>query len=119
MTKNCGILRDESSLKNQLELIHQLKTAYQEIGLKGMPKEYNLALQEVLELKHMLNLSEAIVRCALARKESRGAHYRNDFPHRDDKNWLKHTLVFIEDEKYKLDYKPVVITRFEPEERQF
>jgi len=84
-----------------------------------MPKEYNLALQEVLELKHMLNLSEAIVRCALARKESRGAHYRNDFPHRDDKNWLKHTLVFIEDEKYKLDYKPVVITRFEPEERQF
>ncbi|CAD7782245.1 MAG: Succinate dehydrogenase flavoprotein subunit [Candidatus Methanoperedenaceae archaeon GB37] len=119
MTKNCGILRDESSLKNQLELIHQLKTAYQKIGLKGMPKEYNLALQEVLELKHMLNLSEAIVRCALARKESRGAHYRNDFPHRDDKNWLKHTLVFIEDEKYKLDYKPVVITRFEPEERQF
>lgn len=119
MTQNCGILRDESSLKKQLELIHNLKTAYQEIGLKGMPKEYNLALQEVLELKHMLNLSEAIVRCALARKESRGAHYRTDFPTRDDKNWLKHTLIFEENGTYKLDYKPVVITRFEPEERQF
>jgi len=67
----------------------------------------------------MLNLSEAIVRCALARKESRGAHYRTDFPTRDDKNWLKHTLIFEENGTYKLDYKPVVITRFEPEERQF
>jgi len=119
MTKNCGILRDKSSLKAQVELIQDLKAAYREIGLKGIPREYNLALQEAMELKHMLNLSEAIVQSALARKESRGAHYRIDFPNRDEEGWLKHTLVFMEGEKYKLEYKPVVITRFEPEERRF
>jgi len=119
MTKNCGILRDKSSLKAQVELIQDLKAAYREIGLKGMPREYNLALQEAMELKHMLNLSEAIVQSALARKESRGAHYRIDFPNRDEEGWLRHTLVFMEGEKYKLEYKPVVITRFEPEERRF
>lgn len=119
MTKNCGILREESCLRAQLELIHNLKAAYQEIGLKGIPKEYNLALQEALELKHMLNLSEAIVQCALARKESRGAHYRTDFPTTDEKSWLRHSLVFMKEGEYRLDYKPVVITRFEPEERRF
>jgi len=119
MTRNCGILREKKQLEQQLAFLQALKTAYQEIGLKELPCSYNLALQEVIELKHMLNLSEAIVRGALARTESRGAHYRTDFPKRDDKNWLKHTLIFMKGGKYKLDYKPVVITKFQPEERRF
>jgi succinate dehydrogenase / fumarate reductase flavoprotein subunit len=119
MTKNCGILREELQLKRQLDILQDLKSTYKDIGLKGLPVIYNLALQEVLELKHMLNLAEAIVRGALARTESRGAHYRTDFPKRDDKNWLKHTLIFMREGRYWLDYKPVVITSFQPEERQF
>ncbi len=119
MTQNCGILRGKSQLKRQLDILQDLKSAYKNIGLKGLPVAYNLALQEALELKHMLNLAEAIVRGALARTESRGAHYRTDFPKRDDKNWLKHTLVFMQEEQYRLDYKPAVITSFQPEERRF
>jgi succinate dehydrogenase / fumarate reductase flavoprotein subunit len=84
-----------------------------------MPLPFNLAFEEAWELKNMLLLAEAIVRCALARLESRGAHYRADSPKRDDKNWLKHTLIWKKEEKFYLDYKPVVISEFFPTKREF
>ena len=68
----------------------------------------------------MLEFSELIVDGALARQESRGAHFRNDFPTRDDNNWMKHTLAFrTEDGGHELRYKPVTITRYQPEERKY
>ena len=66
----------------------------------------------------MLDYSYMIARCALARTECRGAHWRLDHPGRNDKEWLKHTLAWLEGDEIRLDYKPVVITRFQPEERK-
>jgi succinate dehydrogenase / fumarate reductase flavoprotein subunit len=80
---------------------------------------FNYELEEALELENMLKTAETIVFSALQRKESRGAHYRSDFPERNDAKWLKHTLVYAAPEGLKLSYKRVTVTRFPPEERRY
>jgi succinate dehydrogenase / fumarate reductase flavoprotein subunit len=119
MMVNCGIFRDEKSLKEQLKVIKLLQDQYKwiEVGYKG--KRFNTELLDAIELGNMLDFVETIVVGGLARTESRGAHSRTDFPKRDDVNWLKHTLAWKTDAGIRLDYKPVVITRFKPEERKF
>ena len=119
MMVNCGIFRDEKSLKEQLKVIKLLQDQYKwiEVGYKG--KRFNTELLDVIELGNMLDFVETIVVGGLARTESRGAHSRTDFPKRDDVNWMKHTLAWKTDAGVRLDYKPVVITRFKPEERKF
>ena len=67
----------------------------------------------------MLDLAEVTTVCALARTESRGAHARDDYPKRDDQNWLKHSFTWREEGKIELKYKPVTITRFQPKERVY
>jgi len=119
MMVNCGIFRDERSLKEQLKVIKSLQEQYKwiEVGYKG--KRFNTELLDAIELGNMLDFVETIVVGGLARTESRGAHSRTDFPKRDDVNWLKHTLAWKTEAGVRLDYKPVVITRFKPEERKF
>jgi succinate dehydrogenase / fumarate reductase flavoprotein subunit len=119
MMANCGIFRDEKSLKEQLKVIKSLQEQYKwiEVGYKG--GRFNTELLDVIELGNMLDFVEAIVVGGLARTESRGSHSRIDFPKRDDVKWLKHTLAWKTDTGIRLDYKPVVITRFQPEERKF
>ncbi len=119
MMVNCGIFRDEKSLKEQLKVIKSLQEQYKwiEVGYKG--QRFNTELLDTIELGNMLDFVETIVVGGLARAESRGAHSRTDFPKRDDVNWLKHTLAWKTDAGVRLDYKPVVITRFKPEERKF
>jgi succinate dehydrogenase / fumarate reductase flavoprotein subunit len=78
-----------------------------------------MELMEAIELGFLLDCAEAVTASALAREESRGAHYREDFPARDDANWLKHTLIARTSGGLQLFYKPVVITRFEPKERVY
>jgi len=119
MMVNCGIYRDEKSLKEQLKVIKSLQEQYKwiEVGYKG--KRFNTELLDAIELGNMLDFVETIVVGGLARTESRGAHSRTDFAKRDDVNWLKHTLAWKTDAGVRLDYKPVVITRFKPEERKF
>jgi len=119
MMVNCGVFREEKLLKKQMEIIKSLGERFQrvQVGYKG--KRFNTELQDVIELGNMLDFVETIVASGLARTESRGAHSRTDFPKRDDVNWLKHTLAWKTGSGIRLDYKPVVITKYKPEERKF
>ncbi|MCX7608877.1 MAG: hypothetical protein N2049_06640 [Anaerolineales bacterium] len=81
---------------------------------------FNLELMNIWELGNLLDLTEITTISALARTESRGAHAREDYPERDDKNWLKHTLAFVDEMgNVELRYKPVVITKYEPKVRTY
>ncbi len=119
MMANCGVFREEKLLKKQLEIIKGLQERFKGVQVGYQGKRFNTELLDVIELGNMLDFVETIVVSGLARTESRGAHSRTDFPKRDDKDWLKHTLAWKTDQGVRLDYKPVVITRFQPEERKF
>jgi succinate dehydrogenase / fumarate reductase flavoprotein subunit len=113
-----SVFRDEQGLKKGIEAIQSLKKAYQTIELVGKGKTYNYELMEAIELGNQLDLAEVILTSALHRKESRGAHFREDFPARADRYYLKHTLVFKKArEGLVVKYKPVKITRFQPQAR--
>jgi succinate dehydrogenase / fumarate reductase flavoprotein subunit len=119
MMVNCGVFREEKLLKKQLEIIKSLQGRYKEVEVGYKGQRFNTELLDVIELGNMLDFVEIIVVGGLARTESRGAHYRTDFPKRDDGSWMKHTLAWKTDSGIKLDYKPVVVTRFQPQERKF
>lgn len=121
MTKHCGVFRDDKSLNHALQRIKDLNDGYRkEIMVKDKSKQFNTDLLEALELGHMLDFAEAIVVSALAREESRGAHYRKDFPQRDDTHWLKHTYVTrTEDGDLTLEYAPVDIGEIKPKKRGY
>lgn len=119
MDKNVGVLRTESELEDQVKNIRVLKERYTRISIPDKTRIFNLHLQGALELGFMLDLAEIITIGALKRKESRGAHYRNDFTKRDDVNFLKHTVVEYSSEGPKFSYSPVVITKWEPKERVY
>jgi succinate dehydrogenase / fumarate reductase flavoprotein subunit len=119
MTNKCSIYRDSAGLEAALDEIEDLRERYNGLGLANKGGIHNYELREALELGNMLQVSEAILRSALAREESRGAHFRTDHPNRDDDGWLKHTLVSKLPEGLNLSYKPVTITRFQPQERRY
>lgn len=119
MMENVSVFRSKEGMENTLNLIHELKERYQKIKLDDRGKVFNTKLVEVLELEYLLTVAEVIVVSALNRKESRGAHYREDFPERDDKNWLKHTFAYRKNGEVKIDYKDVAVTKFEPKERKY
>jgi len=119
MDNKVGIFREESQLKEALHDIKALQEKYKQIKLNYTGKRVNLSLGWALELKGSLDVAEAVVAGALARNESRGSHFRTDFPKRDDTGWLKHTLASFTPEGVKLDYKPVNIGPFEPKERKY
>jgi succinate dehydrogenase / fumarate reductase flavoprotein subunit len=102
-----------------LAIVKELRERYRRIRLQDKGKIFNTDLQEALELGYLLDLAEVTVVSALARRESRGAHYREDFPQRNDAEWLKHTLAYRLNGEFELRYKPVVITRFQPVERKY
>ncbi len=119
MTEKCSVFRTNDCLKEALEEIRQLQKRLVNVGLVNKGRVFNFELQEALELCNMLKIAEAIVFSALQRKESRGAHYRSDYPERNDEEWLAHTLVSAVSEGLKAEYKSVSITRFAPERRRY
>ena len=120
MTDECGVYREESTMKAGLKKIKNLQERFKNTSLKDKSKNFNTEFFEAIELRNMLDFSEIIFVGALERKESRGGHARTDFAKRDDVNWLKHTLAYKDaDGKITLDYKPVSITKFQPEERKY
>jgi succinate dehydrogenase / fumarate reductase flavoprotein subunit len=102
-----------------LDKVQALKDRYENVMVEDQGNRFNTALLEAIELESLLNLAEVILVSALAREESRGAHFREDFPERDDELWLKHTLATKGAESPQLSYKPVSVTRFEPKPRVY
>ena len=101
------------------DTVVQLKGRYADIGLSDRSKIFNTEVVQALELGHMLDVAEAVAVSAVARKESRGAHTRTDFPTRNDQEFLKHSLVKFAPDGPRLSYEPVTITRWQPEERKY
>ena len=114
MSLNLGIFRTQKSMTEAGEKVRELKSRASFVLLQDRGQVFNTDLIQALELQALLEVAEAIVAAALAREESRGAHYRSDFPRRDDANWLKHTLAYRTPECPSLRYAPVTITRFQP-----
>jgi succinate dehydrogenase / fumarate reductase flavoprotein subunit len=119
MTAQCGVFRTGANLEKVKKGIADLKARYKNIALQDRTKKFNTDLLEAMELGYLLDLAEATAHSAAQRTESRGAHAREDFPNRDDKNWLKHTLVTNKDGKISFTFKPVTITRYQPKERKY
>ena len=119
MMDKCSVFRKEKELMMLLEELQTLKERYKEIYIKDKSNIFNTELLEAIELGHMITLAEVIASSALQRTESRGAHYREDYPERDDTNWLKHTFAFQGEKGIYFKYKPVKLTRFKPEERKY
>ena len=120
MFENCGVFRTEESLQKQKEILKNLRERFKNIRIDDKSKTFNTDLQEAIELGHMLDYAAFIVEGAIARKESRGAHYREDYPNRDDKNFLKHTFAYMDKEgNISLEYGDVVLGKFEPQERKY
>ncbi len=115
-----GIYRAGSSLAEAAGKLRQLQERYSNVALDDSSRTFNTELIAALELGFMLDVAESIVRCALERKESRGAHQRTDFPKRDDANYLTHSLVYRNaDDSARVEYLPVTITRWPPGERVY
>jgi len=119
MDHNVGVFRTEEGLKNALNKIKELKERYKDIKITDKGLLYNTDLISALEVGFMLDVAEVVVTGALARKESRGAHARRDYPKRDDENWLKHTLAYWTEKGPRLEYIPVKITTWKPVERKY
>lgn len=119
MDKNVGVYRTGSLMEEALKKIRELKKRIQKVKVQDNGRVYNTNLVNIIETINLLDLAETIVVGGIARKESRGAHSRRDFPNRDDANWGKHTLAHYTPEGPKLDYSPVTMTMWKPVERKY
>ena len=126
MDANVQVFRDERSLKEARDVIEDLRLRYKNISIQDKGKRFNLDLLEAIELGFLLDLAEVITVAALHRKESRGGHYREDFPDRDDENFMKHSMSYRDAEAVtedikgiRMETKPVVFTRYQPMERKY
>jgi succinate dehydrogenase / fumarate reductase flavoprotein subunit len=119
MMDNVGVYRDATLLTAALTKVRELASRYERISISDCGAVFNTDLLEANELGYLLDLAEVTVTGALARTESRGAHSREDFPERNDADWLKHTLAYKGPGGPTLKYRPVSITRFEPKPRTY
>jgi succinate dehydrogenase / fumarate reductase flavoprotein subunit len=119
MMSKAGMFRNGKDLTELEGIIEDLRNRFSHVGVRDKGKTFNMDLVETIETGFLLDIAQAIATSALAREESRGAHVRDDFPDRDDVNWLKHTLAYRTSGGLQLRYKPVVLGRFEPKERKY
>ncbi|WP_157155272.1 MULTISPECIES: succinate dehydrogenase flavoprotein subunit [unclassified Diaminobutyricimonas] len=127
MDRNAQVFRTDESLAQVTEVIHGLRERYRHVSVQDKGKRFNTDLLEAVELGFLLDLAEVVVFSARNRKESRGGHMRDDYPDRDDENYMKHTMAYLTGDRksadaadhIRLDWKPVVITRYQPMERKY
>jgi succinate dehydrogenase / fumarate reductase flavoprotein subunit len=127
MMDNVSVFRTQELVSEALDKVRELKRRFANVQIDDKGKRFNTDLLETFELGCLLDLAEVTAVSALNRTESRGGHSREDYPNRDDKNWLKHTFATIDQPSgaaltsgpMALTYRPVVITKFEPKERKY
>ncbi|CAN5297523.1 succinate dehydrogenase flavoprotein subunit [soil metagenome] len=127
MDKNAQVFRTDESLEKVTGTIHRMRERYKNIAIQDKGKRFNTDLLEAIELCFLLDLAEVVVFSARNRKESRGGHMRDDYPKRDDAEYMKHTMAYLTGDPHsadaadhiKLDWKPVVVTRYQPMERKY
>jgi succinate dehydrogenase / fumarate reductase flavoprotein subunit len=120
MHENFGVFRREEQMQRQGEIVASLRDRFEHVVVEDKGQVFNTDLTQALELGFLLELAECMVVAGIARKESRGAHARpHDFPERDDENYMKHTLVWIEDGRPQLEWRPVTMTKWQPQERKY
>ena len=123
MDMNAQVYRTEATLKQALADVQELRRRYKNVSIQDKGMRYNTDLLEAIELGFLLDLAEVLVTGAIERKESRGGHAREDYPTRDDVNFMRHTMAYRHGaagvETVRLDYKPVTVTRYQPMERKY
>jgi succinate dehydrogenase / fumarate reductase flavoprotein subunit len=126
MDKNAQVFRTEESLNEALEKITELRERYEQIGIQDRGKRFNTDLLEAIELGFLLDLAEVTVVTCRERRESRGAHLREDYPDRDDKKFMLHSMAYLSQNpdrvtktRVRVDWKPVTVTNYQPMERKY
>ena len=126
MDADMQVFRDEESIRRALAKIEELRRRYENVSVQDKGQRFNLDLLEGMELGYLLDIAEAMTLAALGRKESRGGHYREDYPDRDDENFMAHTMIYRDEtaemegvKGIRFETKPVVVTRYQPMERKY
>jgi len=119
MSDTAGIFRDAATLKRGLDELVELREAYRRVFIYGSCGRYCQEMVVLVEFEHMMEVAEVILLGALRREETRGSHYRTDFPKRDDASWLKHTIVTRSDKGPAITYRDLQAGRYAPEERKY
>ncbi|PZQ89649.1 MAG: succinate dehydrogenase flavoprotein subunit [Leifsonia xyli] len=127
MDRNAQVFRTDESLAKVTQTIHGLRERYKNVSIQDKGHRFNTDLLEAIELGFLLDLAEVVVFSAKNRKESRGGHMRDDYPKRDDETYMKHTMAYLTGDPHSadaadhitLDWKPVVVTNYQPMERKY
>ena len=119
MEQGAGIYRDEAGMQKTCDALRELRERFKDVTVEDKGDIFNTEVTAALELDCMLDIAEAVAHSAVNRKESRGSHTRTDFPKRDDEKYLQHTLASRTPDGPKIEYSPVTITRWAPEERKY
>ena len=126
MDANVQVFRTDETMRTALNDIEALRERYKNVGIQDRGKRFNLDLLEAVELGFLLEIAEVVTVAAIHRKESRGGHFREDFPDRDDENFMQHTMTYKDADAVsegipgmRLEWKPVVVTRYQPMERKY
>jgi succinate dehydrogenase / fumarate reductase flavoprotein subunit len=119
MQEKVGVFRTESELREAKATVDELRERFKGVVVTDKGRTFNQSLIHTIETGYLLDLAATMVTGAVERTESRGAHSRLDFPERDDENWMKHTLAYLEDDDIRLDYSEVTVTKYEPQVRSY
>jgi succinate dehydrogenase / fumarate reductase flavoprotein subunit len=119
MMRNVSVVRNQEGMEEALKVLAQARKEFQGVGVADKARRFNLELMFALELENIIDVAEGTAMSAIARTESRGAHYRDDYLERDDKNWLKHTQVVLDKGRVTTRYRAVEITKYQPQARAY